>query len=40
VIRPQQIPIRYLLIWFTSLPRASSGAYQASVYNVTLQGQP
>ena len=31
---------RYVLIWFTQLPPAdaSSGTFQASVYNVTLEG--
>ena len=29
---------RYVLIWFTKLPPAASGAFQASVYNVTVQG--
>jgi hypothetical protein len=29
---------RYLLIWFTLLPRDSSGTYQASVYDVTIFG--
>jgi hypothetical protein len=29
---------RYLLIWFTSLPRDSSGTYQASVFSVSLTG--
>jgi cytoskeletal protein RodZ len=37
-IRPQQAPIRYLLIWFTTLPQTAVGNYQASIYNVTLQG--
>ncbi len=31
---------RYLLIWFTLLPPDSSGTYQASVYNVTIEGTP
>jgi cytoskeletal protein RodZ len=39
-IRPQEIPVRYLLIWFTTLPRTATGAYQASIYNITLQGHP
>ncbi len=29
---------RYLLIWFTRLPRDSAGSYQASVYGVRLEG--
>jgi hypothetical protein len=31
---------RYVLIWFTQLPPAdaSSGTFQASVYNVSLEG--
>jgi hypothetical protein len=30
---------RYVLIWFTALPQAgSSGAFQARVYNITIQG--
>jgi cytoskeletal protein RodZ len=36
-IRPQEIPVRYLLVWFTSLPQTSSG-YQASLYNISFQG--
>jgi hypothetical protein len=39
-IRPEQIRVRYLLIWFTALPPDSDGTYQAAVYNVALQGQP
>ena len=30
---------RYLLIWFTKLPRDASGTYQASVYRITVTGQ-
>jgi cytoskeletal protein RodZ len=37
-IRPQQTPIRYLLIWFTTLPQTPIGNYQASIQNVTIQG--
>jgi hypothetical protein len=37
-IRPQEIPVRYLLVWFTSLPQTSSGLYQASIYNISFQG--
>ena len=40
MIRPEQIRVRYLLIWFTALPPDSDGTYQAAVYNVDLQGQP
>ena len=29
---------RYVLIWFTQLPPATSGTFQASVYNVSLEG--
>ncbi len=29
---------RYVLIWFTKLPADASGSFQASVYNVTVQG--
>jgi transcriptional regulator with XRE-family HTH domain len=31
---------RYLLIWFTSLPPNTSGTFQASIYNVSLEGRP
>ncbi len=31
---------RYLLIWFTILPQDTSGTYQASVYAITVKGQP
>ena len=30
---------RYLLIWFTSLPPDPAGTFQASVYDVRLEGQ-
>jgi len=30
---------RYLLIWFTKLPPDSSGTYQASIYQITVQGR-
>ena len=36
--RPEQA--RYLLIWFTLLPPDSSGTFQASIYNVRLEGTP
>ena len=39
-IRPQEIPVRYILVWFTSLPQTSSGSYQASLYNISFQGHP
>lgn len=29
---------RYVLIWFTKLAPDTSGTYQASVYNVSLEG--
>ncbi len=32
------VQARYVLIWFTALPSAGSGTYQASVYNVTMLG--
>jgi hypothetical protein len=31
---------RYLLIWFTLLPADSAGTYQASVYDVRIEGTP
>jgi cytoskeletal protein RodZ len=34
------VQARYLLIWFTQLPPDASGTYQASVYDITVQGQP
>ncbi len=34
------VNVRYLLIWFTKLPPDSTGTYQASVYKITVQGQP
>jgi cytoskeletal protein RodZ len=34
------VRVRYLLIWFTKLPPDSAGTYQASVYKITVQGQP
>jgi cytoskeletal protein RodZ len=40
VIRPEETPVRYLLIWFTQLPPDSGGTYRAVVYNVALQGHP
>jgi transcriptional regulator with XRE-family HTH domain len=37
---PVRSPVRarYLLVWFTSLPRDSSGTYQASIYSISLAG--
>jgi transcriptional regulator with XRE-family HTH domain len=32
------VQARYVLIWFTALPPAGAGTYQASVYNVTVLG--
>jgi Helix-turn-helix domain len=40
MIRPREIRVRYLLVWFTVLPPDSNGTYQAAVYNIALQGQP
>ena len=34
------VHVRYLLIWFTKLPPGNAGHYQASVYRITVQGQP
>ena len=34
------VHVRYLLIWFTKLPQDTAGTYQASVYKITVQGQP
>jgi len=31
---------RYVLLWFTRLPTDRAGTFQASVYNVSLRGQP
>ncbi len=31
---------RYVLIWFTKLPPDGVGTYQASVYQITVQGRP
>jgi cytoskeletal protein RodZ len=33
------VHVRYLLIWFTTLPPDNAGHYQASVYRITVQGQ-
>jgi cytoskeletal protein RodZ len=37
-IRPEEHPIRYLLVWFTQLPPDTDGTYRAVVYNIALQG--
>ncbi len=34
------VQVRYLLIWFTKLPPDNAGHYQASVYRISVQGQP
>jgi cytoskeletal protein RodZ len=34
------VQVRYLLIWFTKLPADNAGHYQASVYRISVQGQP
>jgi hypothetical protein len=34
------VHVRYILIWFTKLPPDGAGTYQASVYQITVQGQP
>jgi cytoskeletal protein RodZ len=31
---------RYLLVWFTKLPPDSTGTYQASIWNIRVQGRP
>ena len=31
---------RYVLIWFTKLPPDAAGTYQASVYKISVRGQP
>jgi transcriptional regulator with XRE-family HTH domain len=39
VLRPSKpVHARYLLIWFTKLPRDSSGTYQAAIRRVSLTG--
>jgi hypothetical protein len=32
--------VRYVLIWFVTLPPTGSGTYQASVYNAQVLGRP
>lgn len=40
-LRPSApVHVRYVLIWFTNLPPTPAGTYQASVYQVVVQGQP
>jgi cytoskeletal protein RodZ len=34
------VRVRYLLVWFTHLPQDGAGTYQASVYQITVKGQP
>jgi hypothetical protein len=34
------VHVRYLLVWFTKLPPDGAGTYQASVYQITVKGQP
>jgi hypothetical protein len=33
------VHVRYVLIWFTGLPPTPAGTYQASIYQVVIQGQ-
>jgi hypothetical protein len=33
-------PGRYVLIWFTRLPPDNAGTFQASIYDISLQGNP
>jgi hypothetical protein len=40
-LRPSApVHVRYVLVWFTNLPPDPAGTYQASVYQVAVQGQP
>ena len=40
-LRPSApVHVRYVLIWFTDLPPTPAGTYQASIYQVIIQGQP
>jgi hypothetical protein len=40
-LRPSApVRVRYVLIWFTGLPPTPAGTYQASIYQVVVQGQP
>jgi cytoskeletal protein RodZ len=34
------VQARYLLVWFTVLPPDTTGTYQVSVYDITVQGRP
>jgi hypothetical protein len=36
----EPVRARYLLVWFTQLPSAANGQYQASVYHITIDGRP
>jgi hypothetical protein len=36
----QPVHARYVLIWFTRLPPDPSGTFQASVFDIRLQGRP
>jgi hypothetical protein len=38
VARP--VSARYVLVWFTRLPRDGSGTFQARIYNIRLNGRP
>jgi hypothetical protein len=41
LLRPTApVHVRYVLIWFTNLPPNPDGTYQASIYQVVIQGQP
>jgi hypothetical protein len=41
LLRPRApVHVRYVLIWFTQLPPDRAGTYQASVYQLTVKGQP
>jgi hypothetical protein len=31
---------RYVLVWFTALPAAANGQYQADVHDITIEGHP
>ncbi|HEX6450393.1 MAG TPA: helix-turn-helix domain-containing protein [Trebonia sp.] len=36
----EPVRARYLLVWFTQLPSAANGQYQASIYHITIDGRP
>jgi cytoskeletal protein RodZ len=42
VVRLTTTPVsgRYVLVWFTRLPRDRAGTFQVSVYDITLRGYP